>query len=118
MTCRESSGSRRRTGSARWRTSAGSSPRHAVPDARPLDPELLIRTLARHGVEYVLIGALGARMHGFPRITADADITPARDPANLERLSPALRELEAKIYTEAVAGGLAVDCTPPMLARA
>ena len=89
-----------------------------MPDARPLDPELLIRTLARHGVDYVLIGALGARMHGFPRVTADADITPARDPANLERLAAALRELEAKIYTEAVPEGLAFDCSPPMLARA
>lgn len=89
-----------------------------MPDAYPLDPELLIRTLARHGVAYVLIGALGARMHGFPRVTADADITPARDPANVGRLSAALRELEAKIYTDAVPEGLAFDCTPPMLARA
>ena len=69
-------------------------------------------------MDYVLIGALGARMHGFPRVTADADITPVRDPANLKRLSAALRELEAKIYTEAVPEGLAFDCTPQMLARA
>jgi hypothetical protein len=89
-----------------------------VPEAWPLDPELLIRTLARHGVHYVLIGALGARMYGFPRVTADADITPARDAPNVERLSAALRELEAKIYTDTVPEGLPFDCTPPMLARA
>jgi hypothetical protein len=84
----------------------------------PLDPEALIRTLARHRVQYVLIGALGARMYGFPRVTADADVTPDRSPANVERLAAALRELEAKIYTETVPEGLAFDCTPAMLARA
>jgi hypothetical protein len=69
-------------------------------------------------VQYVLIGALGARMQGFPRVTADADVTPDRSPANVERLVAALRELEAKIYTETVPEGLAFDCTPAMLARA
>ena len=44
-----------------------------MPDVAPLDPERLVTTLARHGVRYVLIGALAARMQGFPRVTADAD---------------------------------------------
>jgi hypothetical protein len=69
-------------------------------------------------VRYVLIGALGARMHGFPRVTADADITPARDADNLERLAAALRELKARIYTENVPEGLAFDCSARMLERA
>lgn len=43
-----------------------------------LDPELLVKTLARHRVRYVLIGAMAARLQGFPRMTADADITPAQ----------------------------------------
>ena len=46
-------------------------------------------------------GALAARLHGFPRVTADADITPARDPGNLERLAAALRELDARVFTGA-----------------
>jgi hypothetical protein len=49
-----------------------------------------------------LIGALAARLQGFPRLTADADITPARDRDNLERLAAALRELDARVYTESV----------------
>lgn len=57
-------------------------------------------------------------MYGFPRVTADADITPARDTDNLERLALALRELDAKIYTEAVPEGLVFDCSGAMLARA
>lgn len=88
------------------------------PAAAPLDPELLLQTLARHQVEYVLIGALAARLYGFPRVTADADITPAADGANLERLAAALRELDARVYTETVPEGLGFDCSAAILARA
>ncbi|HEX9756064.1 MAG TPA: hypothetical protein VGA42_10180 [Gemmatimonadales bacterium] len=84
----------------------------------PLDPERLITTLARHGVRFVLIGAVAARLQGFPRLTADLDITPARDEDNLARLAAALRELDARVYTESVSEGLAFDCTGSMLARA
>jgi hypothetical protein len=89
-----------------------------VSESAPLDPERLIETLGRHDVAYVLIGALAARLQGFPRLTADADITPARDPENLERLAAALRELHARIYTESVPEGLAFECSASSLARA
>jgi hypothetical protein len=88
-----------------------------VADIAPLDPERLITTLARHGVRYVLIGAMAARLHGFPRVTADADITPARDADDMRRLADTLRELEARVYTDAVPEGLPFDCSPSMLAR-
>jgi hypothetical protein len=84
----------------------------------PLDPERILRTLAAHGVRFVLIGALAAGLQGFPRATYDADITPAQDSENLERLAAALRDLEAKIYTEPIPEGLAFDCSAAMLARA
>ena len=83
-----------------------------------LDPERLFRVLAEKGVRFVLIGALAARLQGFPRLTADADITPAKDPDNLERLARALRALEARVYTEQIPEGLAFDCSPQMLGRA
>ena len=88
-----------------------------MPGSSPLDPELLFTTLARHQVRFVLIGALAARLQGFPRFTEDADITPARDSTNLQRLAAALRELEARIYTEQIPEGLVFDCSAPMLAR-
>ena len=75
-------------------------------------------TLARHGVRYVLVGALAARLQGFPRLTADADITPARDAANLDRLAAALRELGARVYTESVPEGLPFEISAEGLARA
>ncbi|HEY7219837.1 MAG TPA: hypothetical protein VH985_15735 [Candidatus Binatia bacterium] len=83
-----------------------------------LDPERLITVLAKHRVDFVLIGALAARLQGFPRLTADADITPARDRDNLSRLAAALRELDARVFTEAVPEGLAFDCSAQALARA
>lgn len=85
---------------------------------QPLDPELLVTTLARHGVRYVLIGAVAARLHGFPRLTADADITPERGAGNLERLALALRALDARVYTESVPEGLVFDVSAASLARA
>ncbi len=88
-----------------------------MPEVAPLDPERIVRVLAKHGVDYVLIGALAARLQGFPRLTADADITPARDPENLERLAAALRELDAHVYTEATPEGLAFDCSAEALGR-
>ena len=65
-----------------------------------------------------MIGALAARLYGFPRVTADADITPAKDRENLKRLVQALRELDARIHTDVVPEGLAFDCTAVMLQRA
>ena len=90
----------------------------AATEPAPFDPERIVTTLAKHGVKYVLIGALAARLQGFPRLTADADITPARNSGNLEKLAAALRELGARIYTERVPEGLPFDCSAEALERA
>ena len=87
-------------------------------DVAVFDPEQLLRALSHHRVKFVLIGALAARLHGFPRFTADADITPATDKSNLERLASALKELDAKVYTESVPAGLRFDCSAASLSRA
>jgi hypothetical protein len=60
-------------------------------------PQEILAVLARHGVDYVLIGGLAATLHGAAYVTVDIDITPDRDPANLERLSAALDDLEARV---------------------
>ncbi len=66
----------------------------------------------------MLVGATAARLQGFPRLTADADITPARDIANLERLAAALRDLGARVYTESLPEGLPFSCDATTLAQA
>ena len=86
-----------------------------MPDVAAFDPQRIIETLARHRVRYILIGALAARLQGFPRVTADADLTPASDPANRRSLAEALRELDARIFTEGVPEGLPFDCTGSLL---
>ncbi len=87
-------------------------------DLAPFDPERIFGALMAHAVEFVLVGALAARMQGFPRMTADADLTPKRTPENLERLAAALRGLDARVYTESVPEGLAFDCSAAALGRA
>ncbi|MGH7593114.1 MAG: hypothetical protein ACRELE_04605 [Gemmatimonadales bacterium] len=89
-----------------------------MPDVAPLDPERLLTTFARHGLRYVLIGAVAARLQGFPRLTADLDITPSKDTENLRRLAAALRELDARVFTDAVPEGLRFDCSATAFARA
>lgn len=63
----------------------------------PLDAERILRVLAEHGVEYVLIGGLAVQTHGHVRTTNDADLVPAPDPANLRRLAAALHSLGARV---------------------
>lgn len=82
------------------------------------NPERILRTLAKRGVRYVLVGATAARLQGFPRLTADADITPARDEDNLKRLAAALRDLRARVFTDSVPEGLEFSCDPETLGRA
>jgi hypothetical protein len=89
-----------------------------VSEVAPLDPGRILKVLAQHRVQFVLIGALAARLHGFPRLTADADITPAVDAKNLDRLALALRKLDTKVYTEGVPEGLDFDCSAVTLSRA
>ncbi len=85
---------------------------------KAFDPERILRALAKRKVRYVLIGATAARLQGFPRLTADADITPSRDADNLARLAVALRDLGARVYTESVPEGLAFSCDAATLSRA
>jgi len=82
------------------------------------DPERMLRALSRRRVRYILVGATAARLQGFPRVTVDADIAPAGDPANLKRLAAALRDLRARVYAEAVPEGLPFRCDPQTLSRA
>lgn len=65
-----------------------------------------------------MVGALAARLQGFPRLTAAMDITPARTPQNVDRLAAALRELGARVFTEGVSEGLSFDVSGRTLARA
>lgn len=82
----------------------------------PFDPEPILAVLERHGVEYVVVGGFAARMHGATRPTRDVDVTPATSQENLDRLAAALRELHARVRTEAVPDGLPFSTSAEALA--
>jgi predicted nucleotidyltransferase len=63
------------------------------------DSPAIFDALSRHGVRFVMIGGLAAILHGSPFPTEDVDITPESSAENLERLSDALAELDARVYT-------------------
>lgn len=50
----------------------------------------LIRLLAQHHVEYILIGGAAATAHGSARLTQDLDIVYRRTPENIARLATGL----------------------------
>ncbi|MHB8438385.1 MAG: DUF6036 family nucleotidyltransferase [Acidimicrobiales bacterium] len=69
-------------------------------------PDAVLEVLERHRVRYVVIGGMAATLHGSPMVTFDIDVVPERSKANLERLSTALGELDARIRVEGIDGGL------------
>lgn len=77
--------------------------------ADSFQPAEILGVLERHGVEFVIIGGLAAAVQGSPFVTTDVDVTPRRARKNFERLSAALKELDAKIRTETVPEGLPFD---------
>ena len=69
----------------------------------------IMASLAEHDVKFVVIGGLAAVAQGSPFPTEDVDITPERSGDNLDRLSAALRDLDARIRTDDVPEGLPFD---------
>ena len=83
----------------------------------PLQPQELFAVLARHHVDYVLIGGLAATLHGSSALTNDADICPDRSPGNLEHLAAALREMAARIRTDTHPDGIPLAADADFLRR-
>jgi hypothetical protein len=54
-----------------------------------------MEVLARHEVDYVLVGGVAAGLHGATRPTGDFDLCPSYQPDNLSRLVAALTDLES-----------------------
>jgi hypothetical protein len=80
-------------------------------------PRELLEVLDRHDVRYVLVGGLAAVLHGAPHMTTDLDIVPEDGPPNLEHLSEALAEVDARIRVSGAPGGVAFDHSANFLRR-
>jgi len=83
--------------------------------SEPLDAENIFVALDEHGVDYILIGGIAVQTYGHVRMTNDADLIPAPDPENLERLAAALNSLDARVLNE---GHEHEEITAAMLPRA
>jgi hypothetical protein len=75
----------------------------------PFDPIGLLGVLNAHAVRYVVMGGFAAVAYGSPLPTVDVDVIPERSRENLERLSSALDDLDARIRVEGIPDGLAFD---------
>lgn len=70
--------------------------------AAPEGPDLkrITDALARHEVEYLLVGGMAARAYGAQRPTFDVDCVPEPSRENLDRLAAAMRDLHARLRVE------------------
>lgn len=84
-----------------------------MPDPPGFDRVRIIETLNRHGVQYLIVGGIGAQLHGAHRPTSDFDSLPATTTENLGRLAAALTELGAFLRV----GGLSDDEARALPAR-
>jgi hypothetical protein len=55
----------------------------------------LLGVLARHRVDFIVVGGIAAVTQRAPVNTFELDVVHARTPGNIERLLGALRELDA-----------------------
>ena len=78
----------------------------------------ILRVLTQHDVRFIVIGAIAAIAQGYPLTTQDIDITPARDPDNLDRLAVALRELDARLRVPDDQAGVEFPIDAQMLGNA
>lgn len=56
----------------------------------------LLRALARHEIEFIVVGGVAAILEGAPIVTFDLDVLVSRDPINLDRVLRLLDELHAR----------------------
>lgn len=77
------------------------------------DPQQILGVLHQHGVEFVVVGGVGAVLQGAPVNTFDLDIVYNTTLENIQRLLLALQDLSA-IYRDP--GGRRISPTPSHLA--
>lgn len=70
-----------------------------MPDSKQQFLEIL-NVLARHRVEFIVVGGVSAVLYGAPLFTYDLDVVHARNSENITRLLSALDELGAIYRTQ------------------
>jgi hypothetical protein len=65
--------------------------------SEPLDAQRILEGLARHEVDFVLVGGAATQTHGCGGMSNHIDVIPHPEPANLARLAETLRALGARV---------------------
>lgn len=68
-----------------------------VDDPPPLDIRRQVEVLNRHGVQFLVVGAVNVVAQGASHLTTDLDVLPVSDADNLARLGSAMEELGARL---------------------
>lgn len=85
---------------------------------KAFDPLGALGSLLAHGVDFVLIGGLAARLHGSPTVTDDLDISHSKERSNLEHLAACLTSMEARLRLPDPEERLDIDIDWRLLAAA
>lgn len=66
-----------------------------MPASGSLDFAAILQVLARHAVDFIVVGGVAGAVHGSPLATFDLDVVHSTRPENIDRLLAALEELDA-----------------------
>ena len=61
----------------------------------------LLRVLARHDVDFIVVGMTAGVLQGAPAVTLDLDVVYSLNPENIDRLLVALNEIDAHFRNDA-----------------
>jgi hypothetical protein len=64
---------------------------------KKIEPDFLaiLNQIAKHGVEFIVVGGIGAVLQGAPIATFDLDVVHSREPRNIDKLLAALAAMDA-----------------------
>lgn len=77
--------------------------------SKPFEPIQILRLLAEHHIDAIVVGGVAGTLAGSPLATFDLDLVYSLDPSNLERLVRLLARLEAR-YRDPAGRVITPDC--------
>lgn len=80
-------------------------------------PLKILEVLAKHRVDFILVGGVATSIHGAPFPTTDVDVVPGLQTSNLDRLATALRDLNATLRDANEPAGIQIDLDGRTLKR-
>lgn len=80
-------------------------------------PKAILEMLAKHDVDYIVLGGIASVIYGSPFPTSDVDVVPELKVANLDRLATALKEMDARVLVTDEPDDLEIEITGRFLKK-